>query len=447
MASRKRNHDRCSAGVLLDFDSVHGRTGRHHLLFNDHQGAVILKIIRFLPLIFALFSAPSFAFFTSTPSVDAYPSPVAGCPNGATADIATCLSGLYTVSWGWTTWSFAPVYSGYPNGAYTCNKGTGTISACFAGGAVIHTCATGTYDSASASCLVSVTSCPVGMTPNASGICDDPCANTPDVTVIVPANYSQPSGYLGEAPFPSVTYAATCGTMYMKNPESILCDGVSKCLITYGAGSKGAAAVLAASPSTPATCTALGLGYASSDTKTVCVGGGSANPSAPAPVSGVSAATSGTQTTATTTRTVSTTDPATGVTTTTTFTTAPSGSGGSVQAPSTTQPPPSTSSIPAIGGTALPTSSNGSWYVKTYTNGIQGVMTSNFNTLKATPLAGLINNIVPTISGGAHTGCFTLSVWHQGNQTMCLPAGVLNFLGICIVLTALFTARSIIFGG
>lgn len=101
----------------------------------------------------------------------------------------------------------------------------------------------------------------------------------------------------------------------------------------------------------------------------------------------------------------------------------------------------------AVLGSSLPSNSNGSWYVKTHPAGIQGVLTTNFNTLKATPLASLINNLVPTIGGTASTGCFTLSVWQQGGQQVCTPPGVLNFIGICIMLTALFSARSIIFGG
>lgn len=96
---------------------------------------------------------------------------------------------------------------------------------------------------------------------------------------------------------------------------------------------------------------------------------------------------------------------------------------------------------------ALPANSNGSWYTKTYPNGIQGVLTANFNTMKATPLFGLINNIVPTISGTSSTGCFTFNVWKVGNQQLCIPQGVLTFVGICMMLTALFSARSIIFGG
>jgi len=194
----------------------------------------------------------------------------------------------------------------------------------------INSCSTGfAYNTSTASCTQTVAACPVGTQADAAGICTDPCANSPDVTQIVPANYAQPAGYLGSVPFPSVTFQAACGTMYMKSPDAILCDGSASCLITYGAGSKGAAAALAASPASPATCTALGLGYATSSSKTVCVGGGASNPSAPAPASGVPAASGGggTSTTVKRTQTLTTVDPVTGVKTDTVYTTGASGSG------------------------------------------------------------------------------------------------------------------------
>lgn len=98
-------------------------------------------------------------------------------------------------------------------------------------------------------------------------------------------------------------------------------------------------------------------------------------------------------------------------------------------------------------GAALPSIGTGSWYVKTYPSGVGGVLTANFNNMKTTPLAGLITNLVPTLSGAAHNGCFTLSVWKMGNQTLCIPSIVMSALGVFMILTALFAARSIVFGG
>ena len=96
---------------------------------------------------------------------------------------------------------------------------------------------------------------------------------------------------------------------------------------------------------------------------------------------------------------------------------------------------------------ALPEIGSGSWYVKTYPDGVSGVLTTNFNAIKNTPLLGLLSNIVPTLSGAAHSGCFTIPVLNMGNQQICLSPLVMTFLGIAMMLTALFAARAIVFGG
>ena len=108
-----------------------------------------------------------------------------------------------------------------------------------------------------------------------------------------------------------------------------------------------------------------------------------------------------------------------------------------------------TTATPGTGAAlpALPSSASGSWYVKTYPNGIQGVLTANFTTLKGTSLFGLIQNLVPTLNGTGSSGCFTLNVWKIGDQQLCIPPMVMNLLGIIMILTALFSARAIIFGG
>lgn len=103
--------------------------------------------------------------------------------------------------------------------------------------------------------------------------------------------------------------------------------------------------------------------------------------------------------------------------------------------------------VQAATASGLPANGTGSWYTKRYPSGISGVLTTNFNTMKTTPLFSLINNIVPTINATASTGCFTISVWHMGNQQLCIPTIALQMIGICMLLTALFAARAIIFGG
>ena len=101
----------------------------------------------------------------------------------------------------------------------------------------------------------------------------------------------------------------------------------------------------------------------------------------------------------------------------------------------------------AQAGGALPDLGAGSWYEKTYPQGVGGVLTDNFNTMKNSPLLGLLNNITPTLTGTAHNGCFSIEVWNVGTQSLCIPPFVLSALGLFMILTALFAARSIIFGG
>lgn len=103
--------------------------------------------------------------------------------------------------------------------------------------------------------------------------------------------------------------------------------------------------------------------------------------------------------------------------------------------------------VQAKTGSVLPANTNGSWYTKSYANGIEGVLSANFSAMKTTPLFSVLTNIAPTISGSAHNGCWMLPIWKQGNQQFCLSQTVLNLVGICIMLTALFAARGIIFGG
>lgn len=113
----------------------------------------------------------------------------------------------------------------------------------------------------------------------------------------------------------------------------------------------------------------------------------------------------------------------------------------------TTNPndPTCATTAPVTGG-ALPTLS-GSWYTKKYPAGLGGVMSNNFTTMKATPLFAVITDIVPTISGSAHTGCFTIEIWRIGTQQLCIPQIVMQALGVFMLLTAVFAARAIIFGG
>lgn len=104
--------------------------------------------------------------------------------------------------------------------------------------------------------------------------------------------------------------------------------------------------------------------------------------------------------------------------------------------------------VAAASGGALPSvPSSTSFYTPKFSGGVSGVMTTNFALMKQTPLMGLIQNITPNIQGAASSGCFNIEIWKVGNQQLCISPVVLNFIGICIMLTAAFAARSIIFGG
>jgi len=102
-------------------------------------------------------------------------------------------------------------------------------------------------------------------------------------------------------------------------------------------------------------------------------------------------------------------------------------------------------STPSKGG-ELPEFS-GSWYEPRYPDGIGGVLQDNSTAMKSTPLFSVMQNIVPTIHGSSHSGCFTIPIWQAGNQEVCIPQIVMQALGIFMLLTAVFAARAIIFGG
>lgn len=98
-----------------------------------------------------------------------------------------------------------------------------------------------------------------------------------------------------------------------------------------------------------------------------------------------------------------------------------------------------------------PSPSSGNFYTPKYPNGITGVLTDGFNNLKASPLGGLINHFNFT-GGGSFDGCVHIPGGRVGGfampqADMCLSSTVMNFLGLFMVVTALFAARRIVFGG
>ena len=88
-----------------------------------------------------------------------------------------------------------------------------------------------------------------------------------------------------------------------------------------------------------------------------------------------------------------------------------------------------------------------SWYVKKYPDGVGGVMIASFNDMKATPLYGFLDSFRVQVNSVPFDGCFSFNVWLVGDVPLCIPSGVLTFISIVLIITALFAARSIIFGG
>jgi len=88
-----------------------------------------------------------------------------------------------------------------------------------------------------------------------------------------------------------------------------------------------------------------------------------------------------------------------------------------------------------------------SWYVKKYPDGLGGVMIASFNDMKATPLYGFLDSFRVQVNSAPFDGCFSFNVWLVGDVPLCIPSGVLTFISIVLIITALFAARSIIFGG
>ncbi len=91
------------------------------------------------------------------------------------------------------------------------------------------------------------------------------------------------------------------------------------------------------------------------------------------------------------------------------------------------------------------------WYTKRFPNGLSGVIIDRTNQLKATPLGSMINGFGLSVSAAASNGCFSmpgnLGIVDFGAMQFCIPQGVLTFIGIIMMLTAVFTSRVIIFGG
>jgi len=102
-------------------------------------------------------------------------------------------------------------------------------------------------------------------------------------------------------------------------------------------------------------------------------------------------------------------------------------------------------------GTGKPDVSQ-NWYTKRFPDGVTGVFTDGFNQMKSTPLYSLIDSFAVTVSAAEHSGCWNMNLGtvlsvNLGSHQLCIPPLVMDFLKIAFILTALFGARLIVFGG
>lgn len=90
-------------------------------------------------------------------------------------------------------------------------------------------------------------------------------------------------------------------------------------------------------------------------------------------------------------------------------------------------------------------------YTAKYPNGIAGVWADKKTALMATPLLGLTSSMMPNIPAGMAGPSFSVPVAFLGHDfgvyQVGLPDNVWQFLKWCVIITALFLARGLIFGG
>jgi hypothetical protein len=168
--------------------------------------------------------------------------------------------------------------------------------------------------------------------------------------------------------------------------------------------------------------------------------------------------------TVTTTKTVDTVTNAADISTSTTVT---PGSGGSSQAgtPGTTSKTTATTGIgtsttpttpttpdspPNVGG--MP-SSNGTLYTERYPDGLSGIFSSNYAAMRNSPLFGLVGSLAPSglsSSGSCPSWSFNANIgplMSFGSASFAPPCWLWTALRSVFLISALFMARRLIFGG
>lgn len=96
---------------------------------------------------------------------------------------------------------------------------------------------------------------------------------------------------------------------------------------------------------------------------------------------------------------------------------------------------------------------NGNLYEKKYPNGLDGLLTAKYNDLKSKPVFGLVSQLAPSNlpnSGQCPTWSFSSNIGPKmpfGGGQFAPPCWVFDAIKIILLVTALLTARRLIFGG
>lgn len=89
-------------------------------------------------------------------------------------------------------------------------------------------------------------------------------------------------------------------------------------------------------------------------------------------------------------------------------------------------------------------------YTRKYPNGLTGVWDTQKAALLNTSLLRLTSNLMPTITASGYPSFpvpVVIGPWNFGTYDVSPPPLVWDFLKLCVIITALFLARALIFGG
>ncbi|NJD23896.1 MAG: hypothetical protein FIB06_00660 [Betaproteobacteria bacterium] len=316
-----------------------------------------------------------------------------------------------------------------------------------------------------------------------TGVCQAPPACPSAGTEVSSGQYQLDAGYSPTGCTPNGCLASFVGTWPTGKDSAGKLYGTGSMQYVGGdsqgscvPGTGGAVAIKPAVTPTPAPAPtkapcAAGEGVLTSTSGTVaCVPAGTPTAQTPAVSTTKKVETFGDGSTKTT-ETTKTTNPADGVTDTTVRTTigAPSSGGtsgqaGTVGTGTTSESTNKTDSgstdkddtcdpSKTACGSAGTFSESGTLYEPKYPDGLGGLLTTKYNDMKNTPIFGLVSQLAPTNVGGAGqcpAWSFNGSInarMSLGSFSLAPPCWVWDAVRVILLVTALLTARRLIFGG